>query len=101
MKKVKVVKKLKAKGFPTANKHYEYAHEKASKAEKNKFGKKQYDKTIKLEHTINKNELLGKNDEKGNIKIEKKVPKKLRGEIAYHEKKENQTLKRLNNKGKK
>ena len=42
-RKYKVIKELKAKGWPTADKDYRKAHEKANKDEKKKFGKKAFD----------------------------------------------------------
>jgi len=88
----KVVSHLSDKGFPTKLKEYHYAHEKANKAEEKKFGKKSFNELEKFVRGANKDELIGKNSKTGKIEVEKKVPKKLRKEVAYHEKVENKIL---------
>lgn len=42
MPKYKLVKELKSKGWPTANKRYKEAHEIANKAEEKSYGKKSF-----------------------------------------------------------
>lgn len=88
----KVVSKLSDKGFPTHSSHYQQAHKKANKAEKEKFGVKQFKKLEKIDKSVRKHELVGKNLKNGKIEISKKVPASLRNEVAYHEKVENKNL---------
>ena len=87
----KVVKELKSKGFPTSSKRYPYAHEEADKSEKNKYGKS-YESMKKVDSKLKKGELAGKNYKDGKIAVSKKVPKKYRDEVAFHERKENEIL---------
>lgn len=93
----KVVKNLKEKGWPTANKHYKEAHEKADAAEKKKYGKS-YGYMKKVDSSLKRGELAGKNTKTGKIEISKKVPSKYRQEVAMHEKREYAILKQENNK---
>jgi rubrerythrin len=97
----KVVKELKAKGWPTANKRYEEAHEIADKKEKQKFGSKSYDYMKKVDSKLKKGQLAGKNTKTGKIEVSSKVPKKFRPEVAAHERTEYKELKKLANKKKK
>ncbi|HLX53152.1 MAG TPA: hypothetical protein VKR58_04395 [Aquella sp.] len=90
---IKLVKSLKAKGYPTSQKHYKSAHEEADKKEKKKFPKG-YSKLKKEERHLKKNELIGKNTRSGKIEVEKKF-KKYEKEIGYHEKMEHKNLKRI------
>lgn len=87
-------KKLSDKGFPTHAKEYATAHEEASKEEKKKFPNKNYDKLKKMDEDFPKGELIGKNSQSGKISVSKKVPKKLRSEVAFHEKFENEILRK-------
>lgn len=99
MKTYKVVNKIKRKGFPTSSGEYKTAHAEADNAEKKKFPKG-YVKLKKIDKKVKSNELVGKNTRNGNVFIEKKVPKKMRSEVAYHEKEENKAIKRLSKKSK-
>lgn len=94
MKKGYTVKKsikAKEKEFPLSSKKYPSAHREANKEEKAKYpsGFKQL---TKLEHHLGKEELLGHSTKSGTIQVSKKVPKKYRKEVAYHEKVENDRL---------
>jgi hypothetical protein len=84
MRKIKVVSKIKKKGYPTAEKDYATSHEKADKVEKKTYPKG-YKKMQKVDDKIPKGELAGTHSKKGKIEISKKVPKKLRKEVATHE----------------
>ena len=86
--------KLTDKGFPTHEKNYKTAHAKANYAEKQNFGDKNFKRLGKIERSIKKHELLGKNTKSGKIEVSKKVPTKYREEVAYHEKIENKNLKK-------
>jgi hypothetical protein len=88
----KLVEKLSDKGFPKSSKKYPTAHEEASKKEKMKFPRKDYDTLKKMDYNTPRGELLGKNTKKGKIEVSKKVPAKLRKEVAFHEKAENKIL---------
>lgn len=85
---------LQDKGFPTHDKRYETAHRKANQAEKKRFGEKAFKALDKIEHSLKKHELLGKNTKTGKIEVEVKVPKKLREEVAFHEEVENKILRK-------
>jgi hypothetical protein len=97
MGKFTVVKSLRAKGWPTANKRYKEAHEIADKKEKKTYGKS-YDYMKKVDDKLKKGQLAGKNTKTGKIEVSAKVPKKYRPEVALHERTEYNVLKRLNNK---
>lgn len=92
--KYKLANKLMDKGYPEHTKEYKYAHEKAVKAEKRKYGKTQFKKMSKVDSKLSKHELAGKNLKSGKIEVSKKVPKKFRGEVAYHEKVESKILRK-------
>lgn len=98
MGKVKIVKKLNDKGFPTHNKKYREAHAEADNAEKKKYPKV-YKAMKKVDKKLGKHELSGKNLKSGKILISKKVPKKDRKDVILHEKTENKAIKRLSKKG--
>ena len=74
--KYKVVKELKAKGWPTATRRYAEAHEAADKAEKAKYGKS-YERMKKVDASLKKGELAGKNTKSGKIEVSSKVPKEI------------------------
>lgn len=93
MTRTKIVKKLSDKGFPIHSNEYQSAHKKANVAEKKKFPKG-YSKLKKVEKSLDKHELMGKNTKSGKIEVEKKF-KPYSKEIAYHEKIEHQNIKRL------
>jgi len=90
--RVHTEKYIKDAGFPTHDRNYKTAHEEATKAEKKSFPRKDYDKLKKMDQTIGRNELIGKNTKSGQIEISKKVPNKLRKEVEFHEKTENKIL---------
>ena len=90
----KEVSKLADKGFPTHSKGYKAAHREANKAEKKQFGKKKFEELEKYVRKSGKHELIGKNTKTGKIEVEKKIPKRLQNEIAYHEKTENKILRK-------
>ena len=87
-RKYKVIKELRAKGWPTADKDYKKAHEKANKDEKKKFGKKAFDYMEKVDAKLKRGELAGKNTKTGKIEVSSKVPKRYRAEVAEHERAE-------------
>ncbi|CAB4133934.1 hypothetical protein UFOVP265_21 [uncultured Caudovirales phage] len=89
----KVVKEIKRKGFPTSSKYYKSSHSEADIEEKKKYPKG-YVKLKKIDAKIPKGELIGKNTKSGKIEVSKRAPKKLRKEIAYHEKIESKNIKR-------
>lgn len=92
--KVKIVKKIIAKGYPTSSKYYAEAHSEADHAEKKKFPKS-YKIMKKVDRKLGKNELVGTHDKKGNIRLSKKVPKKSRKDIEFHEEVERKADARL------
>jgi hypothetical protein len=94
--RIKIVKKLSDKGYPTDNKHYPSAHEEASKVEKLKFSKG-YMRLKKIERHFPKDELLAKNTKKGKIEIERKFSK-YKKELSFHERTEHKNLTRMNKK---
>ena len=87
-----IKRKLSDKGFPTHDRNYKSAHEKANKKEKEKYGEKNYKALGKYVSKAAKHELLGKNTQKGKIEVSSKVPKKYRDEVAYHEQVESKNL---------
>ncbi len=92
-----LLSKLLDKGFPTHSKDYKNAHRKANKAEEKKFGKKSFKALEKIDRKVGKHELVGKNLKSGKIEVSKKVPKKLRKEVAFHEETENKILRKRKN----
>ena len=100
MKKYVLKPRIDDNGFPTHNPHYQFAHQKAEKLEKAKFPKG-YEQLKKLDAKLPKHELIGKNLKSGKIEVSKKVPKKLRKEVAFHEWKESQFIKQAEKKSKK
>ena len=90
----KQVSKLTDSGFPTHSGQYREAHREANRAEKKKFGEKSFDALEKIAKKAGSHELIGKNTKSGKIEVEKKVPKALREEVAFHEKIENKILRR-------
>lgn len=89
-----ILSKLTDRGFPTHSKRYDYAHKEANKAEKKKYPKG-YEDLKQLDRGLSdKHELIGKNTKAGKIEVSKKVPKKYRDEVAYHEKVENKILRK-------
>ncbi len=84
MAKVKIVKKLKEKGYPTSSPYYGDAHKEADVKEKKRFPKG-YEKIEKTH--FKKDELAATHDKKGNVKIEKRFSKDKK-ELVFHEKQE-------------
>lgn len=84
-------KKIIREGFPTSSKAYKEAHEFADKKEKEKYPKG-YEKMKKVDARLSPNELSGKSTKLGKVIVSYKVPKKLRSEVAYHERIENKQL---------
>jgi hypothetical protein len=99
MAKYILVKTLRAKGWPTANKSYQEAHEIADRKEKKKYGKS-YEYMKKVDSKLKKGQLAGKNTKTGKIEVSEKVPKKYRSEVALHERTEYNALTRINKKRK-
>lgn len=99
MTKYTIKPKLKNSGYPTHSSLYPWAHKKTDKAEKAKYPKG-YAEMKKIDAKLSKNELAGKNLRSGKIEVSRKVPKRLRSEVAFHEKTESNLLrKRLKRKG--
>jgi hypothetical protein len=84
-------KSIKREGFPTSSKKYKEAHELADKKEKEKYPKG-YEKMKKVDAKLKPDELSGKSTKLGKVIVSYKVPKKLRSEVAYHERVENKQL---------
>lgn len=84
---------LSDKGFPVhPKKDYERAHRKANVAEKKEFGAKSYDYLKTFDRNLSKHELAGKNLKSGKIQVSKRVPQRLRKEVAFHESTESDIL---------
>jgi hypothetical protein len=98
-KKTYLMNKLSDHGYPYHDRHYREAHEEADISEKKKFPNG-YKKLKKMEHGLDKHELMGKNTKKGKIEVERKF-KKYSKEISYHEREEHKNLKRLASKDRK
>jgi hypothetical protein len=94
--KPKIMDKLSDHGYPTHSKYYQNAHKAADIAEKKKFPRG-YEKLKKIEHKLNKHELMGKNTKEGKIEVEKRF-KKYKSEIAFHEEQEHKNIKKLQKK---
>lgn len=90
----RLVSSLHDSGFPTHSDRYGNAHEKANRAEKAQFGSKSYDALGRVDKGLKKHELAGKNLKSGKIEVSKKVPKKLRDEVAFHEGIESKALRK-------
>jgi len=86
----KLVKKIKRKGWPTASKKWKKSHTAANKATLKAMGSKVAKRVNKIK--VPKNELLGSHTKSGKILISKRVPKTLRGAIAYHERVEHRLM---------
>jgi len=85
--------KLTDKGYPVHTKEYQAAHRKANRAEK-RASPADYKDVNALETHLPNGELLGKNLRNGKIEVSKKVPAKLRQNVATHEKSEYETMKK-------
>lgn len=83
--KFTVKEKLKvSKGYPVTEKSFSKANSVADIKEKKKYPKG-YEKLKKLIKKIPKTEILGHQTKKGKVTVSKRVPKKLRSEVAFHE----------------
>jgi len=82
--KTKETLKAKPKKFPLSSKRYSEANRIADEKEKKKYPKG-YEKLKKLEKKIPKDEVLGHINKAGKVTVSKKVPKKLRSEVAEHD----------------
>jgi len=98
MMKTILKKKLSARGYPLADKHYPTAHKEANTAEKRRFPKG-YEHLKKEVRKLHKGELMGKNTRSGKIEVESRYRKDAK-EIAYHERTEHKNLQRLDKKSK-
>lgn len=87
--------RIKDKGYPTnQGKQYQSAHKAANKAEKNRFPKG-FEELKDIDISMGKkHELAGKNTRSGKVEVSKKVPKRLRDEVSYHEKVESKKLRK-------
>jgi len=86
----KLVKKIKREGWPTASKKWKRSHVAANKATLKAMGSKVAKRVNKIK--VPKTELLGSHTKSGKIIISKRVPKTLRGAIAYHERVEHRLM---------
>lgn len=94
-----IKKRILAKGYPLTSSYYPIAHMLVSKEELHKFGRNDYNKlnAIAKKHP---GELLGTHH--GNkIIISSIVPKSLRTEVRFHEKREIERMRELRQKRKK
>ncbi len=93
-----LVDNIRERGYPTNDKRYSSAHETADKAEKKRYPEG-YEKLKKLDIRAGRqHELIGSNSKSGKIEVSKKVPTKLRAEVAFHEKTESDILRKGNKK---
>lgn len=80
----KLVKKITRKHDPYKNKIVRESHRIADKLEKAKYPHG-YNTLKRIGNNLGKHELLGEHTRTGAVEISAKVPKKLRREVAYHE----------------
>lgn len=97
MRKVRVVKKIVSRGYPVSSNKYSESHAEADNAER-EHHPRAYRELKKIERHLRRNELLATHDRKGNILIEKKVPRRDRIDIILHEDVERKADKRLKRK---
>ncbi len=90
----KLVDSLNDKGFPRDKNDYLEAHKMANKKEKSAYGKRPFKQLERIDDKLSKHELAGKNLKTGKLEVSKRVPKKLRSEVAYHEEVENKILRK-------
>lgn len=83
--KIKLINKITRKKNPYKNKIIEESHRVADTAEKKKYPKG-YKKLKKFDNKLGKHEFAGENTYSGKVEVSKKVPKKLRKEVEFHEK---------------
>lgn len=90
--------RIKATGYPVhtpsgkVSSRWKKAHKNANKAALKRFGGKTAKEVSDLVKRTPKGELLGSHTKGGKILISKRVPKKLRGAVAYHEKVEHRLM---------
>jgi len=93
---MKVVKSIKKTGWPVytqsgrVSKKWKKAHPAANRAVLKAMGSKVAKAVNKIK--VPNNELLGSHTRTGKIKVSSRVPKRLRGAIAYHEKVEHRLM---------
>lgn len=93
---MRVVKRIKKAGWPVYTKSgrisakWKKAHPAANKAVLKAMGSNVAKKVNKIR--VPKNELLGSHTKQGKILVSSRVPKQLRGAIAYHEKVEHRIM---------
>lgn len=86
--------KITYKGKLYTTKAKKSAHREADKAEKQKYGKRRYAAVERVIRALPKHELAGKVTKTGKILVSKKVPRKLRSQVAFNEKKYFENLKK-------
>ena len=82
-----------SKGYPVTSNSFSGANSEADVQEKRKYPQG-YAKLKKIDKKLPKGQILGHHTKKGKIEVSKKVPKKLRNEVAYHEKVEHKIMKK-------
>lgn len=93
MAKYQVKDKITKPGYPYKQKGYEKANAEADIAEKKKYPKG-YARMKKIDASMPKGEFAATISKAGKVKVSAKVPAKLRGEAAYHDREELKRLKR-------
>lgn len=99
-KKYVVKPRLTDSSFPTHDEFYKEAHRIATKFEKRKYPKG-FEELKHLDMKVSKHELIGKNLKSGKIEVSKRVPKRLRNEVVYHEHIEHENIMRMTKNSKK
>lgn len=94
--KITIAKYITDKGFPYHNRNYREAHEEASTSEKKKYPKGYAKLKIAMKH-LGKHEMMATNKKSGKIEVEKRF-RGYKSELAYHEQKEHEAIKRLGKK---
>lgn len=93
-----LVKRIRRAGWPVftragkISQKWKKSHQKANRAVLKRFGSKVAKQVNKIK--VPRSELLGSHTKAGKISISKRVPKKLRGAIAYHEKVEHRLMRK-------
>jgi hypothetical protein len=85
--KTKPSLKANPKDFPLSSKKYSKANKEADIIEK-KQSPKGYTKLKKISKSMKPGEIEGHINKKGKVTVSKKIPKKLRKEVATHDKNE-------------
>lgn len=89
-KDIMVEDKISSDGYPGTSPSYPRAHKSADKRELTEYGKKRWDMVERVAEKMKKGELAGSHN--GKIKVSKKVPEHLRGQVLYHEKEEKKIM---------